>query len=389
MNRRLFVAATAASAVATIGVQILALVALGPADYGYFSILYLAGAFALSVHLSLVSEAWVRSIDPSALTDWRSYASATVYVGACCAIIPSLIAALIPALSNVWWLAALAVFASVYRSGARFHSMRTKDWPGVLRGDVLSAVVAVVGAVAIFLADGGVEAVVGLWALVSLTGAAASRLVRPTGPGILGKWLHGNRRAIRVLLPDSLIMDLSSIGTPYALAPILGVADFGVYRGVSNVSAPVRLVLNPLRPQVASLPHARLTRGRSAALFATVSTGVGAAAAGALLLLRSYYPHLGTLTHLADYAVPTGLFVAANMFGHGYYLVARNHAAARAIWRGRLVQTVLTTVVPISAALAGGLQAAIWAYALSTAASALSWYLSSRDQDGPRVGTAD
>ncbi len=350
-----------------------ALASLSPSEYGYFSILYLAGAWALSLQLSVVSEAWVRSDKAGLESDWRDYAAATTYLGALGAILVSAIAGFIPALAPFWWSAALAVFASVYRSGARFHSMRVGDWPGVMRGDVAGMVVAVATAVVIVVTHGALGAVLLAWAATSAAGAAFSRLHRPATPAALTDWISRHRKSIRPLLVDSLVMDIAAIGTPYALAPLLGVTNFGIYRGVSNVAAPVRLILNPLRPQVSAIDHGRLARTSTLGLLVAASLAVGAAASTALLLLQRYYPHLGTLTELAQFAIPTGVFVAANMLGTSYYLIARNYAPAGGLWAGRLVQTVLSTVLPLLAGLMFGLVGAIWAFAGATLLSAVTW----------------
>jgi len=209
-------------------------------------------------------------------------------------------------------------------------------------------------------------------------------LHRPAAPAAFTGWIRRHQKSIRPLLVDSLAMDLSAIGTPYALAPLLGVTNFGIYRGVSNVAAPVRLILNPLRPQVSAIDHARLARTSTLGLLSVASLATGAAAAAALLLLQRYFPHLGTLTELAGFAIPTGAFVAANMLGTSYYLIARNYAPARGIWVGRLVQTVLSTVLPILAALVFGLVGAIWAYTAATLLSAVTWTIvARRAHDGP------
>jgi hypothetical protein len=375
---------TGASAVATVAIQLVALASLNSSDYGFFSILYLAGAWALSVQLSVVSEAWVRSDRAGISSDWRSYAAATSWLGLLGAVVVSVIAFFLPPLAPLWWVGALSVLSSVYRSGARFHSMRVGDWPGVVRGDLAGMVVAVGAGVAVIVTKGGLAGVMLAWAATSTASAALSRMYRPTAPTALAGWTRRHRASIRPLLLDSLIMDISAIGTPYALAPLLGVANFGIYRGVSNVAAPVRLLLNPLRPQISAIDHARLSRRSTVAFVVTVSLALGAAATGALLVLQHYYPHLGTLTELAEFAVPTGVFVAANMLGTSYYLVARNYASPRGIWLGRLVQTVLSTALPILTALVYGLAGAIWAYAGATLLSAVTWTLVARRAAAPR-----
>ncbi|PWC05007.1 hypothetical protein [Agromyces badenianii] len=368
---------TVAAAVAAIGMQIVALISLDAASFGYFSIIYLVGAFALSVSLSAVSEAWVRSELAGTLSDWRSYASVTIYFSGIAALVASAVALLIPPLAPSWWLAALAVFGTVYRASARFHSMRSGQWGGVIAGDVVG-MLAVVGALILILtyARGSLEAVMSAWALASMSSALCSRIAVPMPPTVIGTWVRRNRHAISPLLRDSLVMDTAAIGTPYVLAPILGVANFGIYRAVSNVAAPVRLLLNPIRPKLSTLPLSKLVNRSTLIGLLGLSLAVGGIASGALLLLNALDLDLGALNDLTPFALPTGLFVAGNMLGHSYYLIARQHATAERIVRARLVQTLLAVVLPISGAIFAGLPGAIWAYTIATCSSAAFWAVS-------------
>ena len=46
--------------------------------------------------------------------------------------------------------------------------------------------------------------------------------------------MERRRRDITPLTLDSLVQDVSSIGAPYVIAPILGLADFGIYVRAAN-----------------------------------------------------------------------------------------------------------------------------------------------------------
>lgn len=366
---------SSAAAVATLSVQVLGLITLGPADFGLFSIVYLAGAFALSLALSLICEAATRSRGDTP-TPWSDFSGASTEFALLFAAAGGLIVAVTHSpLTPYWWLVALAIGGSSYRSTARFYAVENGDTRGSVLGDALGAVVAVsLCAVTLVLHSGELAWVLGTWAASSAVAAVFSRWPALNRPGVLVRWIRQRRAAIAPLVRDSLIMDASSIGTPYALAPILGVGSFGVYRAVSNVAAPVRLLLNPIRPRIARLRMSAATIG----IVLAGGVVLGGLAAGVLLLLGETPWPLGTLRDLVPFAVPTAIFVMANMVGHTFYIVSRLRASRRDLLAARLVQTTLGVVGPLLGALLAGLNGAIWAYALSTLMSSLYWLFIAR-----------
>lgn len=375
---------SSAAAVATLSVQILGLITLGPADFGLFSIVYLAGAFALSLALSVICEAATRSRGGTPVP-WADFSGASVEFALLFAAVGGLAVAVTDSpLTPYWWLVALAVGGSAYRSTARFYAVENGDTRGSVLGDAVGAVVAVgLCAVTLFLHGGELAWVLGTWAASSVIAAVCSRWPTPNRPGTLVRWIRQRRSAIAPLVRDSLIMDASSIGTPYALAPILGVGPFGVYRAVSNVAAPVRLLLNPIRPRIARM---RMS-GRTIGLVLVGGAVLGGLAAGALILIGETPWPLGTLRDLVPFAAPTAVFVMANMVGHTFYIVSRLRASRRDLLTARIVQTILGVIGPLLGALLAGLSGAIWAYAASTALSSLYWLFVAR-RSGPAPVTA-
>jgi hypothetical protein len=79
------------------------------------------------------------------------------------------------------------------------------------------------------------------------------------------------------------------------------------------------------------------------------------------------------LTALAVYALPAGLFVAANFLTLFYYMLARAHLSGRALLVGRVFQTVFAIAFPLAGVLIAGLGGAIWFYAVGTALSGAVW----------------
>lgn len=368
--------ATGTNAAFVLALQLLALVTLTPAEFGVFSIQYLLFAFATSVCLSVICEPWLRSgFHEGSVSSWREYSSFLVYFSFTAGLSALVISAAIPELRLVASGGALAVAVGTYRAGARYHQVRMNLWRSVIWAD--AAGLAVTVAVWLVLSAnrfGALESIVIAWAAGAVASAIPQPWPRLQPPKSIPAWLTQHGHHIKLLLRDSLLMDLGAIGTPFVVAPVLGISSFGIYRAVSNVAAPVRLVLNPLRPTLAvgSLARHQAPRRVWASFF--VSIGFGGAAYGALVLVDAVNINLGSLSSLVPYSVPTAGFVAASFFGHYYYIIARVYLRGHPMLVGRIAQTALSIVAPLLGALIWGLSAAIWGFAVATALSALTWF---------------
>ena len=373
--RWLVVAATLTNAAFVLSVQLIGLVALAPADFGLFSLQYLVFALASSVCLSVICEPWLRTdIHDAERSPWRDYSSILLYLSFAAGGVAGALSIVLPGLPVTAIPAAIAVAASVYRAGARYHQVRSLEWTRALISDVTGLVVTF-GLWAVLFAV-NVHGLLGLtiaWAVGACASAAISRPPVLQRPSSISTWIATHRRHIWPLLKDSTLMDLGSIGTPFVVAPLLGIADFGVYRAVSNVAAPVRLVLNPIRPTLAGIPL-MTHRSRSHVLgSAAASIGFGVAAYLALIVVGALHINLGSLSAVVTYAVPTAIFVSANFIGHYYYIIARTHMHGSSLLTGRIIQTAVAVVLPIAGALAYALPGAIWSYAIATCISSLTW----------------
>lgn len=366
---------TLVNAASVLAVQVFALVTLAPASFGLFSIQYLLFALGSSLSLSLISEAWLRAdLRGGGRAEWAEYSSTSLYLAGAAGAVTLALSLLVEPLRSVAWLGAIAVAAAVYRSSARYYSVRMGEVGGILAGDAAGLALAVLAWVVLYSA--GVRELwmmTAVWAASALAAAVLSKRPSLLKPKSLTEWRRRHAMEIRPLLRDSLLMDAGSIGTPYLLAPVLGLANFGVYRAISNVAAPVRLVLNPIRPQLASAPIETQRSSRRVTVVTAASLLFGGAAYLGLLLVGVLPVELGSLSAIVDFALPASVFVAANFLGHYFYIVARSHANDRRLLTGRIVQTLLAIVVPVVGVLVGGLTGAIWGYAGCTAVSAVVW----------------
>lgn len=383
-------AATVFNAVATILPQVVPLLLLTPALYGQFSMVYLVFAAGSSTVFSVISEAWARTWhDRRPLVAWRHYSAALVWV----ALGFGLLGVVVGLIAGIGWfsvLGAVAVATLVYRIGSRYYESHVGDWTRVFVGDLANVVVSVLVAVVGFALMWDAFALAfGVWTAGSVASALASERPALRGPVAVRRWWLTHRRAIRPLLADSLLMDTGAIGTPYVLAPILGLAPFGVYRAVANVGIPVQLGLNPLRPVVSRTPASRLLSWRLLVPFTLVLIFAGVACYAILVYLPSLPFRLGVLSDLYQVALPASLFVPANGLSFLIYLVARSHAPASRILPARIAQTVLAIAGPVIGAIGWGLTGAVWGFSGSALLFTVIWWMTLSPSVRPRSGVSN
>lgn len=363
----------------TLAPQLLGLVTLGARDFGKFSIVYLLFAWGASLQMSVVCEPVGRDHrrDGTGVVD-RDFRAVATYI----ALGAGLLAA---GVSQVLWhelsisaALGLAAASACFRIPTRYATLLRGDWRGALAVDAVACVLLVLGgATAIALGLSEIEVVVWSWG-TAMTGACVVGM-RPVvrGPAVLRRWFRRRRRDIAPLTLDSLVQDVSSIGAPYVIAPILGLAGFGIYRAISNVAAPVRLLIEPLRPSWARVHPVELRRKLVRASVA-IAVPAGVMTALTLEALHLLPWSLGVLDDLRPWSVPAGTFVTLSLIALMFYAAARLQLDGRALWRGRVVQSSTAIVLPVGGALLGGLSGAIWGYVAATALGAIVWTVLTR-----------
>ncbi len=353
---------------------ILALLLLQPTEYGLFSIPYLVFAFGVSLQYSIISEAWARQgVHGARSAAWPEYSSALATLSAIVGATAVLISLLFPDLRHSAILMGSAVFLAVYQNGARYYRVAN----GSLRRALLSDLMGTAAFVIALVLFAGQPPLVWI-AIAWLSGGAAATVVLGLprlvwGVGLVS-WSRRHGSAIRPLLFDSLLMDAGAIGTPFLLAAFMGARDFGIYRAVSNVAMPVRLLVEPLRPALGRLAPQRLFSAWAS--LTILGTGLALAAACYLVLvyvIPGFNLQLGTLIALIPHALPTSLFVAGNLYGTVYYIGCRTNSTHRQIMFGRISQTVLVFLLPVVGFAIVGLSGAVWGFALSSLMSSVVW----------------
>ena len=368
--------ATGLNAVATILPQVAALLLLTAADYGAYSMVYLVYAAGASSVFSVICDAWSRRSTRRPAIGWSYFAGALTVVSLPFGLVAAAVA-LIAGMGLLSIAAMLATSMLVFRAGSRYHETRAAQWRRVLIGDAAQSLGLLVGlACGLALRLEPMTIVMGSWAVSSCLAVVATATFgwRRVTSTVLRRWVGIHRHEIRPLLADSLLLDAGAIGTPYLVAPLLGLAPFGVYRAVSNVATPVQLILNPLRPMVTGSPLGRLVSARLLVPLALVLAFATVACYLVIMWIPTLPLRLGVISDLHVVALPASLFVLANGLSFYLYLVARGHAAPARIFRARVAQTILAVAAPVLGALVGGLTGAVWGFTGSAVLFVAVWW---------------
>ena len=372
----IFIVLTVANSASSVGAQVLALLLLLPSEYGKFSLIYLVFGLASSVCLSSVAEAWARTASVLGRADtWANYSSAAIFVSCSMGIIAGLVCGVL-GLNAIGMLAGgAAVALASFRVAARYYEVRTGRYRRALVADIafLMGLGAswVVGSLLGFPRDAFLSLVA--WAGGGMLASLAS--LKPAMPAErrLRGWVGTHRAAIGALQSESILMDVGAIATPMLLAPVLTIPSFGVYRGLSTLAAPARLLLNPARPLMAKMSPGSLLSVRSRVGLIVGAALLGLLAVAGLAIIEDRHWELGTLASLSTHSIACAVYLFGNVVGHYHYLVVRLAASSRALLRQRVIQTVEVAALPLLGVTIGGLAGAIWGIALATLLNAIGW----------------
>lgn len=357
-------------------VPVSAFVTLSPAEYGHFSIPYLLFAFGISLQLSVVSEAWLRTrVQRNLDSTWPEYFGAILALSLLVGAVTTALMLAIPATRDLGWFG-LAAFAALMRSGARYYVVARGMNTRVVLADTVGSVTFFAVLVPSMLTLDGITATFLAWTASSIAAWVALPKPALNGASSPRRWVRTHSASIRPLLADSLLLDLGSVGTPFLLAPFLGALQFGLYRGISNVALPARLILDPLRPKIAGSWASRLATPMGIGSIIAIGTALGAACFVVLgYVVPALHLTLGTLTALSAFAVPSGVYVVAAFVGQVFYVVCRGTLAPRRLMAGRVTQTVVSVALPLVGCVMFGLDGAVWGFVLSTVLPAVVWLL--------------
>jgi len=348
----------------TIVVQGSAIVLLPPPDYGLFALFSLVLGLGTTAVYSLLSEAWSKG--SSSGQDWPSYSTMLVCISTSAAI-PVLCIAVFTSSWDVVFGMIIAIPASIYRVGARYFSIASADRSAIALPDLIALVVLLVSVAVQLLWLHPMLALSCGWGLAAVAAALCSRPPRMIGGRMLGTWYREHWPHARVLVADSVLLESGSSLVPMTLTPFMGLEQFGVYRSISSAAVPVRLIINPLRPNIAGMTSGALLSARVVLLVAAMGAVSGTAVWLLLVLLRTQsYIQGSTLFALSGYALPAALYVGVNFISTFYSLALRTHVDGPALIVNRTVVLAFAIVVPIGGFFCFGLGGAVWGYVAVT-----------------------
>ncbi|MEO9247703.1 hypothetical protein ABDK96_08430 [Citricoccus nitrophenolicus] len=340
----------------------------------------MAFAFGVSLTLSIVSEPWSRNQRLAKERILVGYGAVSVTIGSVVSIGAMVVVLSMNASVLVVAMAGLAVFTTTVRSAMRYLQVHHGWWRRIVVAEALNLTAfLLVLAIGMLVKLDQLEVLCTAWGTAGLLSLLAGWPLERHDFGSLTKWFRRQWVEIKPLLRDSVLMDVGSIFAPLLLISPLGVHGFGTYRAVSNVAAPVRLLLNPLRAVIGKgNVSLRDLRDRRAIILLSVGIFSGVAASLALMLVGWLGLEVGVLASLTEHAVAVGIFVSGNFLGHYAYIRCRHTGTGRRLLVNRLIQTGLMLLLPLLGAFVGGLGAAIWGLSLATVISGAAWILSDR-----------
>lgn len=355
--------------------QILALVTLPLKTYGAFSVVYLIYAWALSISMSVTMESWSRAGKPNEPLYIKGY-SGSLAVIACVFAVACGFAGWFLGLSFASATACvIAPLGLVLWAGSRFRLLQSGSVLRVVAIEA-AALFSLVGAVIIWglvgNRSGNDEIFFAVWAApasVLCVGALASMR---EGVGAVKFWFQNLGRDIRILLSDSVLMDIGAIGTPLGLAPLLGSQGIAVYRSIANAGFPVRILVSSARPLMHRIAPSRWRTVRFHGLIVVASAALGSFIA-LLLAIADRYLESEVVAELVSRLLLVGVFCFANFYSSIVYIACRSISSGRALLTGRFIHTSAVISLPLVGYALGGLDGAISGFVFSTCFICVLW----------------
>jgi len=357
-----------ASAANSVVVQGIGILALPPALYGRFSLVYLVYGFSLSVGLSVICEPWVRS---NRHDGEKHFAQMSVVLAFVFGLLAALVGNIYLSVDQAVLLAVAVAFAS-YRAQARYFAAAMRDIRHVLPADAVSAVLTLAVWLILKSATGGLTALCVAWLVGSALAVALS--LRPAVPSLsaVRSWFKTYWHSIRVLWAESSVLDLATYAVPYSLTFTLEISQLAVYLAASSLLIPVRLILVPMRPLVIRHKPAWHIHPIRVAAVVALGAALGLFMWGCLAYIAHLHILSGSTIHelATAFAGTIGVYIAANFISTYYYYVARVFAGSNGLLIRRVAISLLAIALPLVGAGVLGLPGAIWARVIVAAIDA-------------------
>ena len=356
-------------AIQTLLPQATAILVLPPTGYGQFSLMYLFYGLGTSVIMTCVCEPWVREgRDRGSRGAWAEYAGTNLVISVVVGLLSGLFLTLFLQPSLLLLLPPLAVAAGTFRVGARYYQVSIEKFKWVLVPELLGILIFIgtlVCGKAASLAEtseGHLSLVVLAWTLSNLVAAICQPwMLRGTWRSFCN-WWKPKWGSMKYLVADSALLEAGSSGVQLVFAPILGAHSFGMYRALTSTAVPVRLLLNPIRPRLSTMPLSRLLKPRFLSLIVAMGLVLGSAVYCALYYFgkiaffsESIIGQLGPVL-----GVQASVFVAFNFVSSVLYFAARTSLRGQWLINLRVLQFIGSLVGPIGGYFLGNISGAAW-----------------------------
>lgn len=360
--------------ISTLIIQIFGLLVLTSQDFGVFSALFLVTALGNSLAYSLVCEPWQRN--KLNKENWAEFSSIALVVS----IFPFLFALVLGAFLKFDLLSLMLVsFASMFtviRFQARYFQVNqsltwralTPDLAGIIFSVVLFSVQS-----QLHLAN-ELQSIFWLWFCNSGISALGNNFRKFHLFNTTKNWFLKYHHEIKFLFADSTLLDLGGIATPYVLIPILGISNFGTYRGVTNIASPVKIIFSGLRPYSSKVNSRFFVTFKGILLALAITLFFGIIIYFSLQLISGLIWAESALETVISYSLITSLYFSATFLNGIYYILSRSLLPAKQLVKARIPSTVLAVVFPLIGGVLFGLEGALWGLVLATSGMSALWF---------------
>lgn len=334
---------------------------LDPELYGRFSLVYAVYALGSTLALSAVSEAWTRWGNRQDEATTNAYIWSLGVITAFSGLLVTISAWFVFQDLLVVVSAGAATSVNVYRGSIRYRLVALGKLGSSVVGDAISLIlsIGILVPLIFWTRTTDTTAIMTAWAIGGAVPLVWWSPRSGSARAGLTFWWHHYRVSAGVLVRDSAIAMINNSLMPYVLAPVLGLANFGIYRGIGNVTVVLRLIVSGLRPLIGYRPREFWTSNRTFALTLIVGLAGGGAVSLALYVMGETSWKIGTLTDLPPYAVIAGGIVAATGVSNFINVIARVYVEPRALLYGRMLTSAVAISAPLIGALMFGLQGAL------------------------------
>jgi hypothetical protein len=374
VNRDFFVnfSTFSLSVISLILLQLWPLLSFDLVDYGYFSIIFLILALFYSLTYSIISEPWQRL---GKKENWLTYGAILSHFSLFVFVITFLVSIFFSKDFVEPTLIALIISSSIFRFGSRYYSLSLSRNKKVLIPDLTFVTFMTLGLAFNILWPNvfTFNTFLLIWSLSSILATFSSEKIILKNFTSSRTWIHNKKETIKPLVLDSTLLDLSGIGTPLILLPILGIQNFATYRSISNLTSPVKLVFSGLRPYISKIELHKISRNKLL-IYSLIFSFLPAVGVYIFLeLIKNSTFDFGVLEITSMYSTQVALVTFFTGIIGIFYILSRIYLGPKVILNVRLINVFTGIFLPLFGALIWGIEGAINLFCFAQLIFAFSW----------------